>query len=73
MKAQEIRELSDQEIQKKLRDSRDQLLHLRLRKKTAPVENPARFRSLRRDIARMETLLREKQLMKNKVETASAK
>ena len=61
MKAQEVRELSQEEIGKKLRDTRDQLLQLRLRKKTGQVENPASIRTLRRDIARLETILNEKE------------
>lgn len=60
MKAAEIRELPDAEIGKKLRDTREQLLNLRLRKRTGQVENTAELRRLRRDVARMETILTEK-------------
>lgn len=61
MKNKDIRELSIAEIGKKLRDDRDELLHLRLRKDTGQVENPARIRILRREIARLETIRRQKE------------
>lgn len=60
MKASEIREYSQNELEKKLRDSRSELLNLRLRKQTGQVEKPHLIRALRRDIARLETILRQK-------------
>lgn len=60
MKTKEIREFSEAELEKKLRDTREELLQLRMRKRTGQVENPAAFRILRKSIARMETLLAEK-------------
>ncbi len=60
MKASEIREFSLNELEKKLRDSRSELLNLRLRKQTGQVEKPHLIRALRRDIARLETILRQK-------------
>lgn len=60
MKASEIREYSQNELEKKLRDSRSELLNLRLRKQTGQVEKPHLIRALRRDIARLETVLRQK-------------
>ena len=56
MKAKEIRELSAEEIAKMLRDAREELLNLNVRKGTGQVENTARIRELRRDIARFETI-----------------
>jgi large subunit ribosomal protein L29 len=61
MKAKEIRELSPTEIENKIRETRDSLLQLRLRKNTGQVEKPHLFKSYRKDIARMETILTEKQ------------
>jgi large subunit ribosomal protein L29 len=61
MKAKEIRELSPAEIQAKLRSTRDQLLQLRLRKQTGQVERTDELRTLRKDIARLETILTAKQ------------
>ena len=60
MKSAEVRELSVGEVEKKLRDTRDELLHMHLRKETGQVERPHLIRELRRDIARFETIHREK-------------
>ena len=60
MKAKEIRELSAEELAKKLRDMRDELLNLNIRKGTGQVENTGRIRELRRDIARFETIKTQK-------------
>lgn len=60
MKTKDIRELSVAEIEKKLRDMRDELLGLNLRKKTGQVENTGRIRVLRREIARFETIKSQK-------------
>jgi len=59
-KPKDIRELSRQEIDKQIRDTRTELLTLRLRKQAGQVENSAELKTLRRDIARLETLKREK-------------
>ena len=59
MKAEEIRALSAQEIEKKLRDTRHELMNLRLRKQAGQVEDSSQLLAMRRDIARMETILRE--------------
>jgi large subunit ribosomal protein L29 len=60
MKAKEARELSAPEVATKLRETRDQLLQLRLRKHTGQIEKTHELRSLRKDIARLETVLRQK-------------
>jgi large subunit ribosomal protein L29 len=62
MKAKEIRELTDAEAQAKLRDLRQELFNLRLQQQTARLERPSRIREVRRDMARIETVLRERQL-----------
>ena len=56
MKAKDIRELSAAEINVKLNESREKLLGLRLRKQTGQVEKTHELRSLRKDIARLETI-----------------
>ena len=61
MKSKEIRELAPAEIQTRLRETREQLLQLRLRKQTGQVEKTHEIRALRKDIARLETILGEKQ------------
>ena len=60
MKTKEIRELSAEEVAKKLREMREELLNLNIRKGTGQVENTGRIRELRRDIARFETIQTQK-------------
>ncbi len=66
MKVKEIKELSRPELEKTIRDTRDQLLQLKLRKQTGQVENTAELTQRRRDIARMETIRTEKILAESK-------
>jgi large subunit ribosomal protein L29 len=63
MKMKEITELSTDELLTKRRDLRQEKLHLRLQQQSGQLEQPSRLRLLRRDIARIETELsqREKQ------------
>jgi large subunit ribosomal protein L29 len=51
----EIAELAPAEIATKLTETREKLLHLRLRKQTGQVEKTSELRTLRKDIARLET------------------
>lgn len=60
MKSKGIRELSAEEVAKKLREMREELLNLNIRKGTGQVENTGRIRELRRDIARFETIKTQK-------------
>ncbi|HUR58239.1 MAG TPA: 50S ribosomal protein L29 [Opitutaceae bacterium] len=60
MTSKEIRDLSPGEITNKLRETREQLLQLRLRKQTGQVEKTHELRTLRKDIARMETIQNQK-------------
>jgi len=60
MKAKELREFSIEELQQKRGDLREDLFRLKMRKAVAQLENPVRLRQLRRDIARVETILRER-------------
>lgn len=60
MKIREIRELGSEELRKKLGNLREELLSLRLRKSVEQLENPKRFRTVRREIARILTVLKEK-------------
>ena len=54
--------MSEVEIEKKLRETREEQVNLRMRKQTGQVEHPHRFKELRHEIARLETILREKKL-----------
>ena len=60
MKAKEIQELSVTEIEKRLRDTRQESLMLRLRRQTGQVEKTHQIRERRKDIARLETALTQK-------------
>ena len=60
MKAEAIRNLSQQEIEKMLRDTRQELLNLRLRKQSGQVEKTHELRELRREIARLKTIIKER-------------
>ncbi|MEK6645293.1 MAG: 50S ribosomal protein L29 [Candidatus Firestonebacteria bacterium] len=60
MKAKEIRDLTVEEIKNKLQDSKKQLFNLRLKLKMKQLDNPSQIRFLRRDIARVNTILKEK-------------
>jgi large subunit ribosomal protein L29 len=60
MNAKEIRDLAPTEITTKLRETREKLLQLRLRKHTGQVEKPHLLREYRKDIARLETILKQK-------------
>lgn len=59
MKAKEIRALSANEIKNKLADTREELMKLRFQQVTGQLTDTSRLRALRRDIARMETILNE--------------
>ncbi len=63
MKTSEIREMSQAEVEKKLRETRKTHGDLRLRKQTGQVEHPHEFKALKREIARLETILTEKKLV----------
>jgi len=59
MKSSEIRALKVEEIQSKLADSREELMKLRFQQVTGQLTDSSRLRIVRRDVARMETILRE--------------
>ncbi len=60
MKPAEIRDLSLNELQTKAHDLRSEAFNIRIKRSTGQLENTARIKQLRRDIARVETLMREK-------------
>jgi large subunit ribosomal protein L29 len=62
MMADEIRDMEDVDIRQKIEDAQEELFRLRFRSATQLLENPMLVRTLRRDIARMKTILREREL-----------
>jgi len=62
MKANEIRKLSTEEINKKIAESKEELFNLRMKQATGSLENPARIRDLRKTVARLKTILKEREI-----------
>lgn len=60
MTGRELRELTEAELAEKARTFREELFRLRLRASVSQLENPMRIRVLRRDLARIATVLRER-------------
>ncbi|MBL0938200.1 MAG: 50S ribosomal protein L29 [Gemmatimonadaceae bacterium] len=63
MKAEEIRGLADDELVSRIRELEEERFRLRFRSGTEALEEPLRLRSIRRDIARLKTVQRERQLV----------
>ena len=62
MKTEEIRELTIDEINARVNQLQEELFRLRFRSATQELENPMLLRTLRKDIARLKTVLREREL-----------
>ncbi|HZQ98488.1 MAG TPA: 50S ribosomal protein L29 [Chloroflexota bacterium] len=62
MKPREIRDLAQGELERRLEEAYEELRNLRFQHATRQLQNTARFRSVRQDIARMKTVLREREL-----------
>jgi|Deesub1362B_J571_1020462.scaffolds.fasta_scaffold08759_2 large subunit ribosomal protein L29 len=60
MKASELRELDEDELLRILKELKEKLFELRTKKVLGNIENPMEIRNVRRDIARVKTVLREK-------------
>ena len=60
MKTKELRELSVAELNNRRRELNQEMHHLRVQQSTEQLENPARIRAVRREIARVETLAAER-------------
>jgi large subunit ribosomal protein L29 len=59
-KTADLRELSAEQLQARLGELAEERFRLRFRSATEAIENPIRFRTIRRDIARIQTILRER-------------
>lgn len=62
METKEIRELSDEEIKLKIAECKEELFNLRFSQATGNLEKPSRIRELRKTVAKMKTILREREL-----------
>jgi len=65
MRAKEIRDRSDDELSKTLSDLEEQLFKLRFQKSTGQIENPQKIREVRKDIARVLTVINERGLQES--------
>lgn len=65
MKAKEIRELTTAEIEQNVKEMKDELFNLRFQLATGQLENTARIKDVKRSIARLKTVVRERELSIN--------
>ncbi len=61
MQADEIRDMTDADVRTRIDELEEERFRLRFRSATEPLEDPLRIRAIRRDIARLKTVLRERQ------------
>lgn len=61
MKASEIKELTDDELSSRREDSERELFNLRMQKVSGQIENPLRLRTVRRELARIKTVQRNRE------------
>jgi len=66
VRANEMRELTDEELQQKLRDWKQELFNLRFQAATGQLDNPVRIREVKKSIARVKTILRERELQRER-------
>jgi large subunit ribosomal protein L29 len=64
MQAKELRDRSANDLEQKRAELHEELGHLKLKRATSRLENPMKLRQTKRDLARVETILREKMLEK---------
>lgn len=62
VKAIKLRELTDEELNKKVRDYKEELFNLRFQMATGQLDNPMRIRDVRKNIARCKTVLRQREI-----------
>ena len=63
-KMEELRKLSTEDLNKKIKENKEELFNLRFSRATGNLEKPARLRELRREVAKMKTIIRERELEK---------
>jgi len=62
MKIKDLRELSNKELETKIREAKKELFNLRMKQSTGTLEHPSKIKELRKDVARMNTIIREREL-----------
>ena len=68
MKIKDLRELSTKELEGKIRESKKELFGLRMKQSTGTLDKPSRIKELRKDVARMKTILKERELAEEIIE-----
>ncbi|MEJ2473346.1 MAG: 50S ribosomal protein L29 [Desulfobacterales bacterium] len=69
MKAGDVRSLSPEERQQKLVEMKQELFNLRFQHATGQLENPQRLKQIKRDVARVQTIIREEELSVHETES----
>ena len=64
MKMEELRKLSTEELNNKIKENKEELFNLRFQQATGNLEKPSRIRELRKQVAKMKTIIRERELEK---------
>ena len=64
MKMEELRKLSTEELNNKITENKEELFNLRFQQATGNLEKPVRLRELRKQVAKMKTIIRERELEK---------
>lgn len=62
MKGKDLKELTKEELLKKKKDTKEELFNLRFQHSTGQLENTARLKLLKKDVAKIETIIRQKEL-----------
>ncbi|MFW5972072.1 MAG: 50S ribosomal protein L29 [Bacillota bacterium] len=62
MRADELRDMTDNELAQKVSELKEELFNLRFQHATAQLDNPMRIKEVKKDIARVKTILREREL-----------
>lgn len=64
MRTEELRKLSTEELQNRIKENKEELFNLRFQQATGNLEKPVRLRELRKQVAKMKTIIRERELEK---------
>ena len=64
MKMEELRKLSTEELNNRIKENKEELFNLRFQQATGNLEKPVRLRELRKQVAKMKTIIRERELEK---------
>lgn len=62
MKIKDLRKLSNKDLESKIRETKKELFNLRMKQSTGTLEKPSKIKELRKDVARMKTIMREREL-----------